>query len=162
MKIGSGKAVTIAYTLTDDAGRILETTDGGEPLGYLVGGGRLLAALERALAGRGVGERVTVTLSAVDAYGARDEGLVQTIPLRQLQVEDKSTVVAGGRYRAWLSDGAHQVVVRERRDKEVVIDGNHPLAGQTLHYAVDVMAIRDATAAELAHGHVHGPDSDHS
>ena len=125
-------------------------------------GGRLLAALERALAGRGVGERVTVTLSAVDAYGARDEGLVQTIPLRQLQVEDKSTVVAGGRYRAWLSDGAHQVVVRERRDKEVVIDGNHPLAGQTLHYAVEVLAIREATAAEIAHGHVHGPDSDHS
>jgi FKBP-type peptidyl-prolyl cis-trans isomerase SlyD len=161
MQIGPGKAVTIAYTLTDDAGRVLETTDGGEPLSYLVGAGRLLAALEKGLAGRGAGERVTVTLSAADGHGARDERLVQTIPIRQLQVEDKSAVVAGGRYRAWLADGARLVVVRERRDKEVVIDGNHPLAGQTLHYALEVIAIRDATAAELAHGHVHGPGGDH-
>jgi FKBP-type peptidyl-prolyl cis-trans isomerase SlyD len=161
MQIGPGKAVTISYTLKDDAGTVLEATEGGAPLSYLVGGGRLVAGLEKALAGRRVGERLAVSLSADDGYGARDEGRVHTIPIRQLQVEDKSTVAVGGRYRAWLQDGAHLVVVRERRDKEVVVDGNHPLAGKTLHFAVEVIAIRDATAAELSHGHVHGPDSDH-
>ena len=161
MQIGHGKAVTIAYNLKDDAGAVLETTEGGEPLSYLVGGGRVLGGLENALAGRSAGERLAVVLPAADAYGARDEGLVQTIPIRQLQVEDKSTVVVGGRYRAWLPDGAHLVVVKERRDKEVVVDGNHPLAGKALHFEVEVIAIREATAAELAHGHVHGPDSDH-
>ena len=161
MPIGPGKAVTIAYNLKDDGGTVLETTEGGEPLSYLVGSGRIVDGLERALAGRSAGERLAVVLSAADGYGARDEGLVQTIPLRQLQVEDKSTVVVGGRYRAWLSHGALLVTVKERRDKEVVVDGNHPLAGKPLHCEVEVIAIRDATAAELAHGHVHGPDSDH-
>jgi FKBP-type peptidyl-prolyl cis-trans isomerase SlyD len=161
MQIGPGKAVTITYSLADDAGTVLETTDGGEPLPYLVGSGRIIRGLENALSGRAAGESLAFTLPAPDAYGVRDERLVQTIPLRQLQVEDKSTVAVGGRYRAWLSDGAHLVVVKERRDKEVVVDGNHPLAGKSLRVAVTVVAIRDATAAELAHGHVHGPDSDH-
>jgi FKBP-type peptidyl-prolyl cis-trans isomerase SlyD len=161
MKIGPGKAVTITYTLADEAGTVLETTDGGEPLSYLVGSGRVIQGIESALAGRAVGERLAFTLTAADAYGLRDERLVQTIPIRQLQVEDKSTVVVGGRYRAWLSDGAHLVVVKERRDKEVVVDGNDPFAGKDLRVMVTVVAIRDATAAEVSHGHVHGPGSDH-
>jgi FKBP-type peptidyl-prolyl cis-trans isomerase SlyD len=161
MQIGPGKAVTITYTFADEAGTVLETTDGGEPLSYLAGTGRIIQGVENALAGHVAGDRLAFVLPPADAYGARNDGLVQTIPLRQLQVEDKSTVVAGGRYRAWLPDGAHLVVVKERREKEVVVDGNHPFAGKALHVAVTVVAIRDATAAELSHGHVHGSDSDH-
>ena len=108
-----------------------------------------------ALAGQLNGDR-SATTPVLDVAN-----LVKEFPIRQLQVEDKSTVVVGGRYRAWLPDGAHLVVVKERRDKEVVVDGNHPLAGKALHFEGEVIAIREATAAELAHGHVHGPDSDH-
>jgi FKBP-type peptidyl-prolyl cis-trans isomerase SlyD len=161
MQIGPGKAVTITYTFEDDAGTVLETTDGGEPLSYLVGSGRVVQGLENVLVGGVAGDHLAFVLAPEDAYGLRDDRLVQTIPLRQLQVEDKSTVVIGGRYRAWLSDGPHLVVVKERREKEVVVDGNHPFAGKSLHVAVTVVAIRDATSAELSHGHVHGPGSDH-
>src|SRR5262249_38010544 len=102
-----------------------------------------------------------ITLTPAEGYGARDAAKIQAIPIRQLQVDDKSSVVVGGRYRAWLADGPHVVIVTQKNGNEGVVDGNHPLAGRTLHPPVGTPEVRDATPAEISHGHVHGPDSDH-
>jgi FKBP-type peptidyl-prolyl cis-trans isomerase SlyD len=161
MRIRNQTAVTIAYTLKDDAGAVLETTEGSEPLTYLHGGGNVVAGLERALEGRSAGDKLSVSLSPGEAYGLRDDGLVRRIPIRQLQVKEKDSVAVGGRYRAWTESGARMVQVTAREGSDVVVDGNHPRAGMTVHFDVAVIAVREATAAELAHGHVHGPDSDH-
>jgi FKBP-type peptidyl-prolyl cis-trans isomerase SlyD len=161
VQIRSGQAVTIAYTIKDEAGKVLETREGGEPLTYLQGGGNVVVGLQKALEGKRVGEKLKVSLSPGDAYGLRDDTLIRKIPLRQLQVKDRDNVVVGGRYRAWMANGSHVVYVTAREGNHVVVDGNHPLAGVALHFEVEVIGVRDATAAELAHGHVHGPDSHH-
>ncbi|HEY2899685.1 MAG TPA: peptidylprolyl isomerase [Polyangia bacterium] len=161
MKISAKKAVTIGYTVKDDAGEILDTSMGTDPLTYLQGLGNIVPGLERALEGKTAGDNVVVSLAPADAYGTRDESLQQTIPLRQLQVDDKRKVKVGGRYRAWLDGGAHVVEVIAINGDQVTVDGNHPLAGKTLHFTVDVVEVRNATADELAHGHVHGPGGHH-
>ncbi|HEX3693933.1 MAG TPA: peptidylprolyl isomerase [Polyangia bacterium] len=161
MKISAKKAVTIGYTVKDDAGEILDTSMGTDPLTYLHGLGNIVPGLERALEGKSAGDNVAVSLPPADGYGARDESLRQTIPLRQLQVDDKRKVKVGGRYRAWLAGGAHVVEVTAIDGDQVTVDGNHPLAGMTLHFTVDVVEVRNATADELAHGHVHGPGGHH-
>jgi len=161
MKIGAQAAVTIAYTLTEEDGQVLETSQGGEPLTYLQGQGNIVPGLERALEGKSVGDSVKVSLAPEDAYGTRNEALAQTIPLRQVQVDDKRKIKVGGRYRAWIEGGPHTVLVKAIEKDQVSVDGNHPLAGRTLHFAVDVLAVRSATSEELAHGHVHGPGGHH-
>jgi FKBP-type peptidyl-prolyl cis-trans isomerase SlyD len=161
MQIGAGKAVTIAYTLTDDAGKVLDRKPGDKPLTYLQGGGNVVPGLESALQGKVVGDQLEVTLSPGDAYGVRDETLVGKIPMRQLEVQDKKQIAVGGRYRAWMADGFRVVQVAGIEGDQVLIDGNHPMAGMTLRFAIEVMAVRDATAQELAHGHVHGPGGHH-
>jgi FKBP-type peptidyl-prolyl cis-trans isomerase SlyD len=153
--------VTIGYTLKDDAGLVLDSSEGGDPLTYLQGGGNIVPGLERALEGKGAGDRLSVTLSPDDGYGARDESLKTTIPARQLQVQDRSQVKVGERYRAWLADGAHVVLVTAIDGDQVSVDGNHPLAGMALHFDVTVVEVRKATAQELSHGHVHGPGGHH-
>ena len=161
MKIAAKAAVTIAYTLTDEAGQVLETSKGGDPLTYLQGRGNIVPGLEKALEGKSAGDSVKVSLPPEDAYGTRDEALAQTIPIRQIQVDDKRQIKVGGRYRAWIEGGPHTVLVKAIEKVQVAVDGNHPLAGRTLHFAIDVLEVRAATAEELAHGHVHGPGGHH-
>lgn len=161
MKATAQKVVTIAYTLTDDGGTTLESSIGGTPLNYIHGVGNIIPGLERALEGKTIGERVRVTIGPDDAYGPRDPSLVQTIPMRQIQVDDKREIKVGGRYKAWLGSGACKVEVTAIDGDQISVDGNHPLAGQTLHFDVEVLAVRDATAEELAHGHVHSPGDHH-
>lgn len=161
MQIGSKKAVTIAYTLKDDAGEVLDTSEGQEPLIYLHGTGNIVPGLEKALEGKTTGDKISVTLPPADAYGERDEKLVRNIPMRRLQVDDKAKVKVGGRYRAWMEDGGRVVHVTALKGDYVGVDANHPLAGKTLHFDVEVVGVRDATDDELAHGHVHGPGGHH-
>jgi FKBP-type peptidyl-prolyl cis-trans isomerase SlyD len=161
MQIKAKAAVTIAYTLTDEAGQVLDTSQGDEPLTYLQGRGNIVAGLERALEGKAVGDSVKVSLAPEEAYGTRNEALAQTIPIRQIQVDDKRQVKVGGRYRAWIEGGPHTVMVKAIDKDQVSVDGNHPLAGMTLTFAVEVLAVRAATAEEMAHGHVHGPGGHH-
>jgi FKBP-type peptidyl-prolyl cis-trans isomerase SlyD len=161
MQIRPGTAVTITYTLKDQSGKVLDARVDGKSLTYLQGAGNVVPGLENALQGKAEGERLDVALSPEEAYGPRDEKLVGKIPMRQLQVEDKSKVAAGGRYRAWMADGFRVVRVTAIEGDQVLIDGNHPMAGMALHFAVEVLAVREATPQELAHGHVHGPGDHH-
>jgi FKBP-type peptidyl-prolyl cis-trans isomerase SlyD len=158
VQIEKSSVVTIEYTLKNDAGEVLDTSDGKKPLVYLHGMGNLVPGLEKALTGKGPGDSLEVTLTPDDGYGHRDEKLVRKIPLRKLH--DKNPQV-GRRYRAQLEDGHHIVLVTAISGDYATIDGNHPLADQTLHFAVKVTEVRAATEEELTHGHVHGPGGHH-
>jgi FKBP-type peptidyl-prolyl cis-trans isomerase SlyD len=154
MQIGSQKAVTIGYTLKDEEGKVLDTSEGRQPLTYLHGTGSIVPGLEKALEGKNPGDSVQVKLSPEEGYGQRDEKLIRNMPLRKLP---EGKVEAGMRYRMETPEGPRVVLVQSVRGDYATIDANHPLAGQTLNFDVKVVEVRDATAEEIEHGHVHGP-----
>ena len=157
MQIAAQKVVSIAYTLKDDAGETIDTSVGGEPLVYIHGAGNLVPGLEKALEGKGAGDHVAVVVSPAEGYGVRDESLIRKIPLRKLP--DK--VKAGTRVRAQSDAGPVILLVTAIQGDYATVDPNHPLASKTLHFEVDVVAVRDATTEELEHGHAHGPEGHH-
>lgn len=159
MEISADRVVTIHYTLKDDAGTILDSSAGGDPLAYLQGHGNLVAGLERALEGRQEGNSLAVVVSPADGYGTRDESLVQRVPKRSLQ--GAGAVKKGMQFQARTEDGMRLFTVAAVIGDMVTLDGNHPLADQTLHFEVQVVGVREATPEELEHGHVHGAGGHH-
>lgn len=156
MTIAQNSVVAIHYTVTDSTGNQLDSSAGGEPLVMLFGHGALIPGLEQALAGKSQGDKFTSTIAPADAYGERHDQLVQAVPKSMF---DGMEVAVGMRFRASGPDGRDQpVIILEVSEEEVVVDGNHPLAGIELNFDVEVVLVRDATAEELAHGHVHGID----
>lgn len=153
MQIAPSKAVTIHYTLTDAAGVLLDCTREREPHAYLHGHRNLLPALEAQLVGRTVGDTLTVTLTPEEAYGERHEGATTRVPIKHLATQGK---LAPGQVVGIRSEqGLRRVVVVKVGKFNVDVDLNHPLSGKTLVYEIEVVAVRDANAEELAHGHVH-------
>jgi FKBP-type peptidyl-prolyl cis-trans isomerase SlyD len=155
MKIADNKAVAIEFTLKDEAGQVVETSVGKDPLWYLQGLGNLVPGLEKALVGKDVGETVDVKLAPADGYGERDDKEIRNVPLRKFKAQ---RVQVGGRYQIQVEDGPRVVVVKAVNGDYALVDGNHPLAGKTLHFICKVIEVRDATADEQQHGHVHGPE----
>lgn len=159
MQITRDSVVLIDYTLKGDDGTIFDSSEGREPLAYLHGHGNLLAGVEAALLGKGSGDSVAVTLAAADGYGVREEGLVARVPRDEFPSED---VELGMQFRVGPSAEQSRIVTVTAFDEELVtLDANHPLAGETLHFAINVVEVRSATREELAHGHVHGPGGHH-
>ena len=155
MSISRDSVVTIHYTLKDDAGEVIDSSASGEPLTYLHGHGNLIPGLERELAGRAVGDQLSVKIAPAEGYGNYDEQLVQKVPLQALRgIKD---VKPGMRLQAHTEEGPRSVTVTEVGSDTVTLDGNHPLAGQNLNFDVRIEGVRAATQEELAHGHVHGP-----
>ncbi len=158
MQISRNSAVSIHYTLTNDAGEVLDSSVGEEPLLYLHGTGNIIAGLEQALNGKSAGDKFEVTVPAAEAYGEVDESMVQVAPLSMFQGME---VEVGMQFHADVSHGNGIITITAVEGDEVTIDGNHPLAGQALTFAVEVVSVRPATAEELAHGHVHGDGCHH-
>ncbi|MBI3244355.1 MAG: peptidylprolyl isomerase [Chloroflexi bacterium] len=156
MQIAKHKVVTINYTLTDDEGKVIDSSKGGEPLAYIQGIGNLIPGLEAALEGRSSGDTLAVSISPEDGYGLRDEAMMQVVARDTFNSADELEI--GMRFRAQLEGGTHVFTVVGVDGDEVTIDGNHPLAGMTLNFDVAVVDVREATAEELSHGHAHGPD----
>jgi len=159
-QIAAEKAVTIAYTVKDDGGEVLDTSVGRDPLTYLHGAGNLVPGLEKALVGAAVGAKLTATVTPEEGYGQRDEQRVRKIPLRRITSEN-GKIVPGRRYRADLKEGPAGVLVKEVSGDYASVDANHPMAGLTLHFEIEVLGIRDATDEEKAHGHVHEAGGHH-
>jgi len=156
MSIAQDQVVSIHYTLRNDAGDVLDSSAEGEPLTYLHGHGNLIPGLERELAGKSTGDKLSVKIAPADAY---DKALVQRVPRRALKgVPD---VRVGMRLQAQTEHGPRAVTVTQLTGDLFTLDGNHPLAGQNLNFEVEVGAVRAASAEELEHGHVHGPDGHH-
>jgi len=154
MLVARDTVVTIHYTLTNDAGEVLDSSTDGEPLAYIHGGGSIIVGLEEALEGKTTGDHIVVAIPAGKAYGEHDDSLVQQVPRRAFQ--SGGDVKAGMRFTAQTEQGPRQVVVTRVVGDMVTVDGNHPLAGQALNFDVRITEIRAASAEELAHGHVHG------
>jgi FKBP-type peptidyl-prolyl cis-trans isomerase SlyD len=159
MQIANNKVVSIHYKLTNDDGDILDSSEGQEPLAYLHGLGNIIPGLESALIGRAVGDKFSVTVAPADGYGERDNEMVQSVPKSSFQGVDQ--IVPGMQFQAQSPEGMQLVTVIDVDGDEVILDGNHPMAGITLTFDVEVTEIRDATAKELEHGHVHGPGGHH-
>ena len=153
MQVEKDKVVSIEYTLKDADGNVIDASN-GRPLAYLHGHGQIIPGLEKALEGRQVGDRITVTVPAAEGYGERIEQLVQQVPRQMFQGVDKIEV--GMRFEAQSEQGVHSVEVTQVDGDMITVDGNHPLAGKDLNFEVEIVGIRDATEEELAHGHAHG------
>ncbi len=160
MLIAQDKVVLIHYTLTNDKGEVVDSSSGGAPLSYLHGKGNIIPGLEKALEGKQAGDKLDVKVAPAEGYGERDDQLVQQVPRRAFAgVQD---VQPGMQFHAQGSGGQMRVVTVVRIAGDMVtVDGNHPLAGENLTFAVEVTEVRDASEEELAHGHVHGPGGHH-
>lgn len=153
MQVEKNKVVEIDYTLKDENGDVLDSSEGRQPLSYIQGTGNLIPGVETALEGKGSGERVEITVPPETGYGVRDDSLVLTIEREKFgEVED---LKPGLRFRMDTPDGPMIFTVVKLDETEVLVDGNHPLAGMTLNFDITVQSIREATTEELEHGHVH-------
>lgn len=159
MKIADKLAVTIHYTLTNDAGKQLDSSRNEKPMEYLHGSGQIVSGLEKALAGKEVGDKFIVTIPPVEAYGEKRDDMVQEVPMTMFEGVDK--VEVGMQFNADASHGVNVVKVSKVDGDKVTIDGNHPMAGEALTFDVEVMDLRPATEDELSHKHVHGEGCNH-
>lgn len=159
MQIAKNKVVSIDYTLTNAKGEVLDKSSKGQPLQFIQGQGQLIPGLEKVLEGKSAGDAVKAQIAAKDAYGVRDEELMQIIPKDSFaEIPD---LKVGMELEAEGDDGVRVITVVGIEEDRVVVDGNHPLAGMDLNFDVKIAAVRDATEEELSHGHVHGPGGHH-
>ncbi|MGV6807793.1 MAG: FKBP-type peptidyl-prolyl cis-trans isomerase [bacterium] len=157
--IAKNKVVEIHYHLTNNDGEVIDSSRGKEPLPYLHGAGNIIPGLENALEGKTEGDSLDVVVQPAEGYGEVQPELLQKVPANAFpeghQLEVGQTFTAQGQ------DGPFEVTVAEIGDDVVTVDANHPLAGVTLNFAVEVVSVRDATEEEVSHGHVHGPHGHH-
>jgi FKBP-type peptidyl-prolyl cis-trans isomerase SlyD len=159
MQIDDRAVVTFHYTLTDDSGRVIDSSAGQEPLTYLQGSGQIVPGLERQMAGHSAGDTFEAVVSPGDGYGESDPALMQVISRAQLQGVDDLQV--GMQFQAEGGSHPTTVTISKIDGDQVTVDANHPLAGATLHFAIEVTGVREASAEELSHGHVHGAGGHH-
>ena len=155
MQIADQCVALFHYTLTNDAGDVIDSSSGNEPMAYLHGVGNIVVGLEKAMTGKQSGDKFEVVVAPEEGYGQRNEALVQTVPRSMFQGVDE--ISGGMRVQAQSDHGPVSVIVTEVTDENVTVDGNHALAGQALNFAIEVTEVRPASAEELEHGHVHGP-----
>ncbi len=155
MRVEEHAVVLIHYVLTNDDKEVLDSSEGQDPLAYLHGTGHLIPGLEAQLLGKAAGDKLDVTVQPGDGYGEFNEELVQVVPSDVF--DGVESIEPGMQFQTSNEDGSdgETITVVSVENDEVTIDGNHTLAGVTLHFAVDIIEVREATAEELEHGHVH-------
>ncbi len=159
MKISKNNIVEINYTLKDNESNILDSSEGQEPLAYIHGIGNLIPGLENALEGKEKGDKIQTKIKPEDAYGVRDENLLETVSLKQFENQDD--VKEGIQFQIETNDGVKMATITNISGDDVSIDMNHPLADIELNFDVEVISIREASEEELSHGHVHGAGGHH-
>ncbi len=159
MNITKNSVVTMHYTLKNDEGTTLDSSIGKQPLVYIQGMGNLIPGLENALEGKIKGDKVNVRIEAKDAYGEKQEDYIQAVP--RTEFENAADIEVGMQFQVSAGDQPMIVTVIEVKENEVILDGNHPLAGVPLNFDVEVMDLRAATDEEISHRHVHGPGGHH-
>jgi len=153
--IEKNRVVTLHYILRDEQGAVIDSSSGRVPLSYLHGKGNIIPGLEQALAGKTAGDKLDVTVAPEQGYGRRDDRLVQIVPRNRFG--EVSDLKPGMQVRTNSPQGARFVTVVGVDRDFVTVDGNHPLAGRTLNFSVEIAEVRKATHQEVSHGHVHGP-----
>lgn len=153
--IGDDKVVSFHYKLSDLGGTINESSQGGSPVVYLHGRDAIVPGLETQLNGKKSGEKFTATVPPEQGYGERNENAVQRVPLKHLAT--KGPIQEGQMVVVNTREGGRQARVLKVGHFNVDLDLNHPLAGKTLTFEIEIVDVRDATHEELTHGHAHGP-----
>ena len=154
-KITQNSVVSLDYTLTNDAGDILDKSENGQFV-YLHGAKSIIPGLEQALGDKCINDKFKVTIEAEDAYGPKDDSKKQVVSRDMF--EPDSPIEPGVQFHAQGPEGETLVItITEVNGDEITIDGNHPLAGERLHFEVEVKEVREASEEEVSHGHVHGP-----
>jgi FKBP-type peptidyl-prolyl cis-trans isomerase SlyD len=154
MKIEARKIVSFHYTLSNEAGEQMESSRERDPMSYLHGSRSIIPGLEKALAGKAAGDAFEVTVEPVDAYGERDDERVQRVSAKLFRQSDR--LEPGQLVTLQTKQGPIQATVVKVGRFNVDVDTNHPLAGQSLTFDVEVTDVRDATKEEMSHGHAHG------
>lgn len=154
MKVAENAVVVIDYTLTDNEGEVIDSSEGAGPLAYLHGMGNIITGLETALLGKEAGDEVKASIEPANAYGERHEDMKQDVPKELFGGIDKIEV--GMQFQSETDDGPVMVTVVAIGDEMITVDGNHPLAGVHLNFDVTIREVREASEEELEHGHVHG------
>jgi FKBP-type peptidyl-prolyl cis-trans isomerase SlyD len=155
MNISKNSAVSFHYTLRDNDGNTIDSSAGHDAFAYIQGGQMIVPGLEQQMEGRVKGDKFTAVVEPALGYGEMNKDLLQRVPLDRF---GDSKVEEGMQFEA----GEHGVfTVKEVADGHALLDGNHPLAGVTLNFEVEIADVREATADELSHGHVHGPGGHH-
>ena len=155
MQITKNKVAAIHYTLRDNEGTIIDSSEGRDPLHYLHGAGNLILGMEEGLEGKSKGEKFNLKIQPEKGYGEKDSNLVQQVPRSAFGGQD---VKMGMRFST--NQGGVVTVTHVGLDS-ITVDGNHPLAGVELNFSVEIMDVRNATSEEISHGHVHGPGGHH-
>jgi FKBP-type peptidyl-prolyl cis-trans isomerase SlyD len=159
MQIGERTVASFHYTLTNDAGTVIDSSADRPPLTYLHGAGNIVPGLEKEMVGRQPGDVFNVVVAPEEGYGMPNPMMIQVVPREAFQGVDVLEV--GMEFQAQSPQGPMSVAIAKIDGDQVTVDGNHPLAGQTLHFAIEVTAVRDASLEELTHGHVHGEGGHH-
>ena len=158
--IQAGKVVALKYTLRDSSGTWIDGSEDNDPLHYLHGADNIVPGLESALEGHKIGDKLTVNVPPEDGYGLREGPGPQSVPRDAFPVD--AEIEEGMPFSVENEDGEEiDLWVVRVEDDQVFVDVNHPLAGVTLCFDVEVMAIRESTADERMHGHPHGPGGHH-
>lgn len=153
-KIAQNSVVSLDYTLTNDAGDVLDKSENGQFV-YLHGSNNIIPGLESALIDKALNDAFKISIDPVDAYGEKDDSKKQVVGREMFEAD--SPIEVGTQFHAQSPEGEMLVItVTDIQGDEITIDGNHPLAGERLHFDVKVTELRDATEEEIAHGHVHG------
>jgi FKBP-type peptidyl-prolyl cis-trans isomerase SlyD len=158
--VADEKVVLFHYVLTDDDGETIDSSRDDEPLAYLHGKGQIVSGLEKAMAGKKAGDTFQIDIAPADGYGEVEGPGPQAVERSAFPADTE--LEEGMMFNAEMPDGNLITLwVTEIQGDEVFVDQNHPLAGETLHFDVEIVEVRDATAEELAHGHAHGPGGHH-
>lgn len=158
MKIEQNKVALINFTLRNSDSEVLDSTDSGEPLGYIHGIGNLVPGLEEELENKSAGDKFSVTVPPEKGFGLYYENQIQKLPLANF---GENTVEIGMQFHADTPDGEQVITVTKIENDVVTVDGNHELAGETLTFDGEVVEVRDASDEEISHGHVHGEGGHH-
>ena len=153
MSIKENDVVSMHYTLTDEEGSVIDTSEGGDAMNFLQGHGNIIPGLEKAMLGKAIGDKFTAVVLPEEGYGEVHAELVQEVPLEAF--EGVENVEVGMRFEAETAQGAVPVMITAINEGVAIVDGNHELAGKTLNFAVEIVNVRDAAPEEVDHGHVH-------
>lgn len=153
MQIADNHVVTLHYSVKTQDGDLIDESQSSEPLSFIQGSKFMIAGLEDALYGKQKGDKFDITIEPEQAYGFRQDNLVQEVPASMFEGMDLDV---GMSFRATTDEGEQSVIIIDKDDEFVTVDGNHPLSGLTLAFDVSIEDVREATKEELEHGHVHG------
>ena len=159
LKVGNAMVVTLDYTLKNDEGEVIDSSSNKQPLVYLHGAGNIIVGLEDGLEDLQKGAEFKVSVPANKGYGVVNPRLISEMPKSRFPAD--AVLAIGQIFVTNGPNGQRQIKVVEVKDEAVVVDGNHPLAGKTLHFSGTIVDIREGSAGELEHGHSHGPGGHH-